>query len=216
MVQYTDKLVGKLMAKLDALGLRENTLVFFVGDNGTGRDTPSMMGDKLVLGGKGLTSDRGMHVPLIASWPGKIAAGKVVSDLVDTTDFLPTLLAAASVPLPANAKLDGRSFLPQLRGERGQPRDWIYSWYSPRQNANKEIAEFAFNRDFKLYRNGQFYDLRSDRDEQRALKVSELKGETAAAAATLQRALDRFKGVRPAHLEGDGDASAKRKKKQKG
>jgi arylsulfatase A len=215
MVQYMDKLIGKLVTKLDALGLRENTLVVFLGDNGTGRDTPSKMGDKVVLGGKGSTTDRGMHVPMIANWPGKISTGKVVADLVDTTDFLPTLLDVAGVSAPANMKFDGRSFLPQLRGERGQPRDWIYSWYSPRLTAKKDVAEFAFNRDFKLYRTGDFYDLRTDREEEHALKVGTLKGESATAAAMLQRALDQYKGARPAHLDEDGDAGAKKKRKQK-
>jgi arylsulfatase A len=216
MVEYMDKLVGKMMAKLDALGLRENTIVIFLGDNGTGRDTPSKMGDKLVLGGKGTTTDRGMHVPLIVNWPGKIGSGKVVADLVDTTDITPTLLDVAGVTPPAGAKFDGRSFLPQLRGERGQPRDWIYSWYSPRQNEDKRISEFAFSRDFKLYRTGQFFDLRTDRDEQHPLKVGELKAESAAAAAMLQRALDQFKGARPARLEqGEDEAPKKKKRKQK-
>jgi len=213
MVQYMDKLIGKLVARLDTLGLRENTLIIFVGDNGTGKGTRSMMGSKLVIGGKGTTTDAGMHVPLIVNWTGKIAAGKVSSDLVDTTDFLPTLLDAGSVPLPAKMKIDGHSFWPQLRGERGEPRDWIYSWYSPRQNENnKAITEFVFNRDFKLYRTGEFYDLRTDRGEEHALKVTELKSEAATAAATLQRALDQFKGARPAHLE-DGPSSAKKKRK---
>jgi len=214
MVEYTDKLVGKVVARLEALGLRENTLVIFLGDNGTGRGTPSQMGDRLVLGGKGMPKDRGMHVPMIVNWPGAIGSGRVVNDLVDTTDFLPTLLDVAHVPLPQDIPFDGRSFLPQLRGERGQPREWIYSWYSPRQNNNKTITEFAFNRDFKLYRTGQFYDLRTDREEEHALKVSELSGETAAAAAQLQRALDRYKDARPARLE-EPEPAAKKKRKQK-
>jgi arylsulfatase A len=214
MVGYTDKLVGKVVAKLDALGLRENTLVIFLGDNGTGRGTPSKMGDQIVLGGKGLTKERGMHVPMIVNWPGKIGRGRVVTDLVDTTDFLPTLLDVAHVPLPANIPFDGRSFLPQLRGERGQPREWIYSWYSPRQNNNKTISEFAFNRDFKLYRSGAFYDLRTDREEEHALKVTELKGEAASAAAQLQQALDRYKDARPARLEEPAPAAKKKQKRK--
>jgi arylsulfatase A len=216
MVEYMDKLIGKMMAKLDALGLRENTIVLFLGDNGTGRGTPSKMGDKLVLGGKGMTTDLGMHVPMIVNWPGKIGAGRVLPDLVDSTDFTPTLLDVAGVPPPPGVKFDGRSFLPQLRGERGQPRDWSYSWYSPRQNEDKTIAEFAFNRDFKLYRTGKFFDLRTDRAEAHPLKVGELKGEAAAAAAMLQKALDQFKGVRPARLDQEGDeAPRKKKRKQK-
>src|SRR5207248_1478238 len=72
MVEYMDKMIGKLVAHLDQLGLRENTLVLFLGDNGTGKGTRSMMGDKLVVGGKGDMTEAGMRVPLIANWPGKV------------------------------------------------------------------------------------------------------------------------------------------------
>src|SRR5436189_3904883 len=92
MVEYCDKMVGKVIGKLDALGLRENTLVLFTGDNGTGRGVVSRLGEKAVIGGKGLTTDAGMHVPFIASWPGKISSGKTSRDLVAFCDFMPTLL----------------------------------------------------------------------------------------------------------------------------
>src|SRR5207249_9215665 len=91
MVEYTDKLVGKLVDHLDRLGLRGNTLVLFLGDNGTGKGTKSMFNGKVFVGGKGETTDAGMHVPLIVSWPGKATAGKVCPDLVDSTDFVPTI-----------------------------------------------------------------------------------------------------------------------------
>ena len=117
---------------------------------------------------------------------------------MDSTDFLPTLLEAAGVTLPADLKLDGRSFLPQLRGEKGQPREWIYSWYSPRQGADLTVREFAFNQRFKLYRTGEFFDLTKDAEEKQPLKASPLKGEAAAAAKLLQGALDQFKDARPA------------------
>lgn len=201
MVEYMDKLIGKLVAKLDSLGLRDNTLILFVGDNGTGKGTRSMMGDRVVIGGKGSTTAAGMHVPLIANWPAKIATGKVCSDLVDSTDFLPTLLETASVKPPAELKLDGRSFLPQLRGEAAQPRDWIYCWYSPRQSADQTVREFAFNQRFKLYRSGEFFDLRQDADEQRPLNVAALQGDAADAAKAFHAALEQFKEARPAKLD---------------
>ncbi|MDD4873285.1 MAG: sulfatase-like hydrolase/transferase, partial [Kiritimatiellae bacterium] len=119
MVAYMDKLIGKLIANLEALGIRDNTLLLFVGDNGTQRGNVSSMGDRKVIGGKGLPTDAGMHVPLIVNWPGKAATGKVSHDLVDSTDFLPTICEAAGVPVPAELKIDGRSFLPQVRGEKG-------------------------------------------------------------------------------------------------
>jgi arylsulfatase A len=126
MVEYMDKMIGRIVAKLDELGIRENTLLIFIGDNGTGKGVKSMMGDKVVMGNKGSMTHTGTHVPCIASFPGKIASGKVCSDLVDSTDFLPTLCEAAGAPLPEGLKIDGRSFWPQLKGEKGTPRDWRY------------------------------------------------------------------------------------------
>lgn len=203
MVNYMDKLIGKLVAKLAALGLRDNTLILFLGDNGTGKGASSMMGDKLVRGGKGTTTTYGMHVPLIANWPGKVVAGRVHADLVDTTDFLPTLLEAAGAKPPAGLPLDGRSFLPQLRGRKGEPRQWVYSWYSPRQlpNTSATVRECAFNERYKLYRTGEFFDLSKDVEEKQPFSVAALKGEAAAAAKTLQRALDQYQSARPTELD---------------
>lgn len=199
MVAYMDKLVGMLVARLDELGIRDNTLVLFLGDNGTGAGTRSKMGDRVVIGGKGKTTAAGMHVPLIASWPGKIPSGKVCPDLVDSTDFLPTICAAASVGVPEELKIDGRSFLPQLHGEKGKPREWIYSWYS-RDGGLAKAREFAFNRNYKLYRTGEFYDLAKDPDERQPLPVRNLEGEAAVASKLLQGALDKYRDARPASL----------------
>jgi arylsulfatase A len=214
MVAYMDKLIGKLIAHLETLGLRDNTLILFLGDNGTGGGTPSMMGERVVLGGKGQTTDAGMNVPFIANWPGQVVAGKVCSDLVDTTDFLPTLLEAAGAPVPAGMKFDGRSFLPQLRGDRGQPREWLYAWYSPRQGADLTVREFAYDQHFKLYRTGAFYNLVKDPSEKQALAVASLTGEAAASAKRLQSALDQFKGVRPTELDRPGAKAGNRRLKK--
>ncbi len=213
MVACMDKLIGKLVARLDSLGIRTNTLLLFVGDNGTGRGTRSMMGDRLVIGGKGTTTDAGMHVPLIASWPGTIADGRACSDLVDSTDFLPTLLQAAGVAPPSGLKLDGRTFLPQLLGAEGQPRDWIYSWYSPRQSADLSVREFAFNHRYKLYRSGGFFDLSKDVEEKQPLTVASLDGEAAAAAKLLQGALDQFADARPSEVDRAFEQAGKGKAK---
>ena len=90
MVTYMDKLVGRITAKLDALGVRDNTLILFVGDNGTDKPVVSSMGNLKVAGGKGKMTDAGTRVPLIASWPGTISADSY-PDLVDFSDFLPTI-----------------------------------------------------------------------------------------------------------------------------
>lgn len=200
MVAYMDKLIGRLVTTLDEQGLRETTLLLFLGDNGTGRGTRSMMGERVVTGGKGSTTAAGMHVPLIASWPATIPTGRVCTDLVDSTDFLPTLCAAAHVPIPAELKIDGRSFLPQLHGERGEPRPWVYCWYS-QDGTIARARELAFNHKYKLYRSGEFYDLNRDRDEQEPLPTAERKADAVTAAKMLQAALDQYEDARPAHLK---------------
>lgn len=215
MVQYMDKLIGKLLAALDNAKVRDNTLVLFLGDNGTGAGTRSLMGDRVVIGAKGSTNEFGMRVPLIASWPGHIARGKASHDLVDSTDFLPTICDAAGIALPKDFVADGRSFLPQLKGQAGQPRQWIYSWYSPRGEA---LREFAFNHHYKLYRTGDFYDIVADPEETRAMKVAALSGQAAESANELQTALDQYKKVRPANLPTPAkqEAGAKAKLQGKG
>jgi arylsulfatase A len=205
MVEYMDKLVGRLVARLEEEGLREKTLVIFVGDNGTKLGTPSMMGNREVIGGKGTTTAAGMHVPLIVSWPGQAATGKVCPDLVDSTDFLPTICHAAGISLPANLKIDGRSFLPQVRGETGRPREWIYSWYSPR---GEPVREFTFNKRYKLYRTGELYDLGKDAGEKSPLNAESRTGEAAKAARVLGEALEQFTKARPAHLPVTGANTA--------
>jgi arylsulfatase A len=210
MVAYMDKMVGRLDAKLAELGIRDNTLVLFVGDNGTGRGVTSRFRGRDVRGGKGTTKATGTHVPLIASWPGVVRKGHVNADLVSSVDFLPTICQAVGAEVPADT--DGMSFLPQLRGEKGTPREWLYTWYSPRQGADMTVTEYAFDRDHKLYRDGRFFDLAADPDEASPLKVADLTGPKAHTARRLQAALDRFKDARPAELDTRFRETAKKKK----
>ena len=199
MVAYMDKLVGRLDAKLGELGIRDNTLVLFVGDNGTGRGVTSRFRDAESKGGKSTTKASGTHVPLIASWPGMMKQERVNSDLISGVDFLPTMCEAAGATLPTNT--DGVSFLPQVRGEKGTPREWLYCWYSPRQQFDLTVSEFAFDRNYKLYRTGQFFDLTTDPNEAKPLKVADLTGSASIAVKKLQAALDQYKDARPAQLD---------------
>jgi len=126
MVAYTDKLIGKLVAKLEELHLRDNTLLLILGDNGTGRGTPSRFKGRDVLGGKGTTTEWGTHVPAIGNCPALRQRPRLPGP-DRRHDFLPTICEATGVPVPAELKIDGRSFLAQLRGEQGHPRDWLYA-----------------------------------------------------------------------------------------
>ncbi|MBA4065632.1 MAG: arylsulfatase [Isosphaera sp.] len=199
MVAYMDKMVGRLVARLDELKVRDNTLILFVGDNGTGRGITSKLKGEAYPGGKGSTTARGTHVPLIANWPARAKQPGVCRDLVSSVDFLTTLCEAAGVPAPAGT--DGRSFLPQVCGEKGTPREFLYCWYSPRQGADLTVREYAADHGHKLYRTGEFYDLAADPFEARPLKAADQKGPAADAAAKLQKVLDGFKDARPAALD---------------
>lgn len=207
MVAYMDKQIGALTRELETLGLSSNTLILFTGDNGTGRGAVSEIEDGgEIAGEKGSTTRGGMHVPLIASWPGRIAAGKVCPDLVDMTDFLPTLCEATGVRAPKELVFDGRSFLPPMLGQEGHTREWIYSYWVPlraSQTAHvgtRGAVEQAFDRHFKLYSTGEFFDLQNDPEEQSPKRIIELQGEAAMASRRLQAALEQFKDARPAML----------------
>jgi arylsulfatase A len=135
-IAYMDKLVGQLIAELDRLKLRENTLVVFFGDNGTagGYSDRSTVNGRRLSGAKGDMLEGGALVPMIVNWPGRTPAGKVCADMVDSTDFFPTFAELAGAKLPEKTIIDGRSMAAQLRGEKGQPRDWAFiqlarSWY---------------------------------------------------------------------------------------
>lgn len=213
MTAYMDKMVGSVVTKLDELGIRDNTLLIFLGDNGTNSGITSRFKGADYKGGKGSTTSHGTHVPLVVSWPAMMKQGRVSADLVSSTDFLPTICAAAGVAMPAS--VDGVSILPQLKGEAGTPREWLYTWYSPRQSQDMTVSEYTFNHRFKLYRTGQFYDLSTDEMEKKDLAATALSNEAAAAKAKLQTALDQFKDARPVKLDEEFQTSGKGKDKAK-
>jgi len=199
MVTYMDKMVGKILATLEQAGVRENTLVLFTGDNGTDKPIVSEMGGRKVAGGKGQTTDAGTRVPLIVTWPAAAKGGRVCTDLVDFSDVLPTLCEAAGVEVPQSLNIDGRSFLPQIKGLKGNPREWFYCWYS-RSGKDAQAKVFARNQRYKLYRSGKFYDVQNDPLEKQPLEPAAVKGDAAEVRKKLQAALDRYKDARPERL----------------
>ena len=108
MVEYMDKLVGRLVSGLDDLGLRENTLVLFYSDNGTHLKVTSLMNGKRIAGGKATPLQTGIRVPLVANWPGVIDSGRISNDLIDASDFLPTFANLAGKTIPSDWHQDGQ------------------------------------------------------------------------------------------------------------
>jgi arylsulfatase A-like enzyme len=190
MVNYMDKIVGQIIGQLEELGLRENTLVMFVGDNGTHKSIQSAIGDRIVQGDKGETTDAGTHVPFIANWPGTAPSGSLCSDLIDFSDFYPTLAEAAGVKVADAESIDGRSFLPQLMGEQGNPRQWIFCHYDPRWGGRQETQRYAQDKRWKLYDDGKLFDIPFDPLEKGPIEPSQLNPEAHLARKKLQLVLD--------------------------
>ena len=196
MTLYADKCVGRLVDALDKNGLRERTVLIYTTDNGThrGLNYPHQGGHR--QGEKAYATDGGTHAPLIVSCPGTVKPGTVCSDIIDFSDFMPTIAEITGAKLPEVA-LDGRSFWPQCRGVQGNPRKWIFQYYYPKfKDAAKahgrgvkglEIV-WAQNQDFKLYRDGTLYAT-SDRHEKSPI-VAGANKEAEAARTLLQGALD--------------------------
>lgn len=113
-LEYLDHLMGQLFASLKAEGLDDNTLVIFIGDNGTGSD------------GKGTLTELGARVPCIIRGPG-VQRAVVSRAVADLTDIMPTLAEISEAELPKGIPFDGHSLAPVLRGEKETHRDWIYS-----------------------------------------------------------------------------------------
>jgi len=198
MVEYHDKVIGRVNDKLAELGIAEDTLVIYVGDNGSPVEVCSVVHSHTeICGGKGLTVDRGTHVPLIASWPGTIPEGHVESDLIDSSDFLPTILDAAGITPPDEYLMDGRTFLPQLKGEKGNSRDWVYFHFEPMSGRNSRFARYVRNHDYKLYDDGRLFDLSADAEEEFPFTASNDNDDRAAARKHLAPIFDQMVKEKP-------------------
>jgi arylsulfatase A len=203
MVTYLDKIMGRITARLDELGIRENTLLIFTGDNGTVQGIETMTDKGKIIGGKSKLTDAGTHVPLIVSWPGQLKAGTVSNALVDMTDFVPTIADAGRVTLPSNIPFDGRSFLPQARDEVASQREWVLLTSDPRKPdpeappGKRKTAPTKGGKPtwcvrdqrWKLYNDGRLFDIELDPLEQ-APVTSDSSNEATLARKRLTLVLD--------------------------
>ncbi|MDO6435961.1 sulfatase-like hydrolase/transferase [Cyclobacterium sp. 1_MG-2023] len=190
MVTHMDHLIGRIIKKVNDLGIAENTLILFIGDNGTDRDVVSTVNGKQLRGNKGYTNDLGTHVPMIAYWPGTIKEGSVNNNLIDFTDFVPTLMDVAGAK---NKKsfTDGISFYPQLTGKHNirEVREWVFCHYDP--NWGKFAPRtFVHDTKYKLYQNGEIYNLKEDLYEKDALKKNDLNKKEKKIISKFEKVLD--------------------------
>jgi len=209
MVAEMDRNVGRLVAALEALELRENTLIIFTADNGTPPEiiiradgseliresVVSRQDGLLIPGGKKKLTDDGTNVPLIANWPGQIRGGQVVDDIVDMSDFLPTFAELTGSSLPKDREIDGISFAPRLLGTGESDRKWAYAEEAvlPKPGGTEPDGTSSGLRwvrtgDWKLYNDGRLYHMRSDLQEEHPIRRQDDTPASQSARKTLQQA----------------------------
>ena len=186
MVETLDTSVGRILDRLDALDLAENTIVVFFSDNGglsTAEGSPTS--NLPLRGGKGWLYEGGIREPMIVRWPAVAAAGAVTAAPVISTDFYPTLLEAAGVELRPEIQIDGSSFLDVLRGgdagsaavaaasERGL--FWHYPHYANQGGFPGGAIARGRYKLIERYEDGQvhLYDLEADIGERNDLAAAQ-------------------------------------------
>jgi arylsulfatase A-like enzyme len=179
MVQSVDESVGRVLDQIRKFGLEQDTIVIFMSDNG-GLSTVRREGPTCNLplrAGKGWLYEGGIREPMLIKWPGVVKAGSVCAEPVTSTDFYPTMLEMAGLPLKPGQHVDGVSLTALLK-ETGRPqRDAIY-WHYPHYHGSGNRPSGAVRAgDFKLiewYEDGrvELYNLKDDLGEQEDLAAA--------------------------------------------
>ncbi|HNR35095.1 MAG TPA: sulfatase [Candidatus Hydrogenedentes bacterium] len=173
MVEAMDQAVGNVLNALDELGIADNTIVFFMSDNGGLSTAEGHATSNLPLrGGKGWLYEGGIREPMIVKWPGVAQPGTVCGEPVISTDFYPTMLDMAGLPAKPRQHVDGMSFAGLLKGGKRPKRDALY-WHYPHYGNQGGTPGAAIRAgDWKLIeffeeRPPELYNLREDLSEKR-------------------------------------------------
>jgi len=181
MVEYMDKIIGKISKELSKHRIAENTLILFVGDNGTNVNLVSLTKNGSIRGGKGNTITHGHHVPMVANWPEKIKSPTQYNGLINFNDFYATFCDILKV----NNESDGKSFMDVLTTNNFLKREITTIYYDPHHQLKSNVSEqrlnvskrrnvFTQNARYKLYKDGRFFDMKNDVLETKPLLDGEL------------------------------------------
>ncbi|MEM6260017.1 MAG: sulfatase-like hydrolase/transferase [Planctomycetota bacterium] len=186
MVHYMDQLVGRLLKTLEDLGIDDNTLVIFTGDNGTVGNLVNQLGDFHLRGGKRTMNEAGTRVPFIAWWPGRIPAGNRES-MMSLMDMLPTLAAVAGIPV--EHEVDGLDLSHNLFDQPGKDRAFFAM-------AFEGGCYFVRDKHFRLHEDGRFYHIPNNHNETRyGMTVVANPGEYLESRERLQFLLEDFMAI---------------------
>jgi len=179
MVAYMDKIIGKLINKVQTTGLANNTLIMFISDNATNKSISSQYKGRTVFGSKDSTTFNALNVPFLIYGPNRVAPGTVDTSLVDMTDFFPSFADIAKIKdVTAYQPLDGTSFYDNMQGNPvvSKQRGHVY-WYWPRFYQREPDLSYVFDYNYKLYdstHGGQFYNWPVDIYEKNPLPNNQL------------------------------------------
>jgi arylsulfatase A-like enzyme len=196
MIQSVDESVGRVLAKLEELGLERETIVIFMSDNG-GLSTVAREGPTCNLplrAGKGWLYEGGIREPMLIKWPGVVEPGSICHEVVTSTDFYPTMLEMAGLALRPRQHADGVSLAGLLKGTGTLDRRPIY-WHYPHYHGSGNRPSGAVRAgDYKLiewYEDGrvELYNLKDDLGEQ-----DDLAATMPAKADELRRLLHAWRG----------------------
>jgi arylsulfatase A-like enzyme len=189
MVQYMDKMVGNIRAKVEQLGIAERTIIIFAGDNGTHSSIVSTRNGQKVIGGKWKTDTTGTNVPFIVYGPNVKFKGSISNALINFNDLLPSLVNFAGAKLADNHQTDGRSITPFLNDPDRQGREHIFIHYDPRW-ANTGLTRYVFDTKWKLYEDGRFFDINKDPSEMTPIALTDMPTDIKSNYTRLKRVID--------------------------
>ena len=171
MLTYMDKIVGRISNTLDKNKL-DNTILIFIGDNGTDTKVITLNNGEEIRGAKGSTIKYASNVPMIVNWKSKIKQGFNSKAMIDLTDFYATF---EDILKSGNSNSYGKSLLPIFKKEDYKERDVLITYYDPIWGStNMGRGVYAQNKDFKLYKNGKFYNFSNDLYENKPLDIDNL------------------------------------------
>lgn len=185
MITYMDDIVGQILARLKTLGIDENTLVIFTGDNGTHPNITSKLPGMDLKGGKFSRTEAGSRVPFIARWPKEIKPA-VTEDFICLVDVLPTIASIAGIDL--TAEVDGMDLSHNFLGTEGKDREYIVMPFK---------GFYVRDKRFRLDADGRMFDIPVTSDKERYSEKETKNPEHEPHRKRLQALIDQYQSLPP-------------------
>lgn len=188
MVTYMDKVVGEISEALVKNNLHKNTILIFLGDNGTDTKVTTLNNGNQIQGSKGRTIKYASNVPMIINWNTKITNFKVSDALIDLTDFYATFEDILNVK---NHESYGKSLIPLMLDNNYRERDVLVTYYNPMWSTRGlDRGIFAQSKNYKLYKKGRFFKYSDDIFEMRPISINNFTEQENEVFNLLKKSLD--------------------------